>query len=317
MGPSVGRARGGSCSHEVHCRRAHGALPARSLAGRRAGCRAVALLRVGRRWRRRAAAVPTNCSAPAPARTCRTAARTRWSRPPQKNGGEVDGGPTFETMPAPQQAARERRSDHLRIADDVSRSAIPSAAPLTTQYLSRRGPTGWPRRQITPEQDLPGGVFDKNFGSEEFNLFQGFSEDLSHAFLLAYEPSPVAGAPAGYYNPYLRDNARQLYSCSRRSPRRSCRRVRRTTSKGFTVEYAGMSTDGSHVVFSADDALTPGARVPREDKQPLRVVGRPSRTGQRPAGRRRRQSGQEVGALSGPATRVSAKEPAAISTTER
>jgi hypothetical protein len=179
--------------------------------------------------------------------------------PSQKNGGEVDGGPEFEVVPAPQQAAANGGAITYG-----SQTAFPDADPtsssLTTQYISRREASGWRTEAITPEQDFPGGVFDKEFGSEEFNLFQGFSENLEHAFLAAYEPSPVPGAPAGYFNPYLRDNANSSYQLlSTVTPPVVPPGPADGQKAGLTVEYAGMSNDGSHVVFQADDALTPGA----------------------------------------------------------
>jgi hypothetical protein len=179
--------------------------------------------------------------------------------PPQKNGGEVDGGPNPETIPAPEQAALNGQS-----VTYGSQTAFPATDPaagmVTMQYISRRTPTGWTTQAITPEQDLPGGVFDQNPGAEGLSLFTGFSEDLSHAYLNANEPSPVPGAPAGYYNPYLRDNEDNSYSLlSDVTPPNVPPGPADGQTPGLVTEYAGMSSDGSHVIFTADDALTPEA----------------------------------------------------------
>jgi hypothetical protein len=179
--------------------------------------------------------------------------------PPEKNGGEVDGGPVLEgTPPAPQQAALNGAAVTYG-SQTTFTEAGPSSSLLSGQYLSRREPGGWHTQAITPEQDMPGGVFDSNGGSVEFSLLMGFTEDLSHAFLLANEPAPVAGAPAHYFNPYVRDNLDGGYRLlsTTKPPVQSPGFA--DTGSGFRIEYAGMSADGSHVVFTANDALTPEA----------------------------------------------------------
>jgi hypothetical protein len=179
--------------------------------------------------------------------------------PPQKNGGEIDGGLVLESLPAPQQAALNGEAVTYG-AQTAFPQADPESSSLTTQYISRRGADGWRTEAITPEQDFPGGVFDKNYGSEEFSLFQGFSENLEYAFLTANEPSPVPGAPAGYYNPYLRNDSGSSYRLlSTVTPPVVLPGSADGEKTGLTTEYAGMSKDGSHVVFQADDALTPNA----------------------------------------------------------
>ncbi len=179
--------------------------------------------------------------------------------PPQKNGGEVDGGVDPETIPAPEQAALNGQAITYG-SQTAFPETDPAAGAVTMQYLSRRSPSGWITQAITPEQDLPGGVYDPNPGSEGLSLFTGFTEDLSHAYLNAYEPSPVLGAPAGYYNPYVRDNENDSYSLlSNVTPPIVPSGPADAQTPGLTTEYAGMSSDASHVIFVADDALMPGA----------------------------------------------------------
>lgn len=191
--------------------------------------------------------------------------------PAEKNGGEVDGGGQFEVVPAPQQAAVNGEAITYG-SQTAFPGADPASSPLTTQYISRRTVTGWRTEAITPEQDLPGGVFDKNFGSEEFNPFLGFSENLEHAFLVANEPSPVPGAPAGYYNPYLRDDAANSYRLlSTVTPPMVPPGPADGNKPGLVIEYAGMSKDGSHAVFQADDALTPGGLPGTTEREALPI----------------------------------------------
>ncbi len=179
--------------------------------------------------------------------------------PPDKNGGEVDGGPAFlGTPPAPQQAASDGEAVTYG-AQTTFTEANPLSSMLTTQYISRRGPTGWSTQAIDPEQNQPGGVFNREAGAIDFSLFDGFNEDLSRAFLLAYEPSPVAGAPAKYYNPYVRNNLENTYTLLSPEKPPVQRPGVANVFEGFRADYAGMSTDGSRVVFEANDKLTPGA----------------------------------------------------------
>ena len=187
--------------------------------------------------------------------------------PPNKNGGEVDGGPVLEgTEPAPEQA-----SANGEVVTYGSQTTFTEADPLsgllTTQYLSRRGPSGWYTQAITPAQDVPAGVLDDEPGALDFSLYWGFSEDLEHGFLLANDPAPVAGAPAHYYNPYLRDDADGSYQLlsTVTPPVASPGPADKANGGGLTIEYAGMSADGTHVVFSASDALTPNATPGQEN----------------------------------------------------
>jgi hypothetical protein len=214
-----------------------------------------------------ACAVPAHASSSCPNEGSRTGAGANLPdcrayevvSPPEKNGGEVDGGVVLEgTFPSPEQAALNGEAVTYG-SQTTFTEANPLSAPLTGQYISRRGPTGWYTQAITPEQDLPGGVFNDGYHSEEFGLFQGFSEDLSHTFLTAYEPSPVPGAPHDYFNPYLRDNKDASYRLLSMATPPVAPPGIAIGSAGLEIEYAGMSAEGSHVIFSANDALTAGA----------------------------------------------------------
>jgi hypothetical protein len=179
--------------------------------------------------------------------------------PPEKNGGEVDNSPVLEgTPPNPEQAALNGESVTYGSTSTFTETN-PESAPLTSQYISHRTPTGWRTEAITPPQKEPGGVFNREDGAIDFSLYQGFTEDLSHAFLQAYEPYPVAGAPEKYYAPFVRDDLNGSYTLlSTAKPPVQIPGIS-NGFEGLRMEYAGMSADGNHVVFSANDALAPGA----------------------------------------------------------
>lgn len=178
--------------------------------------------------------------------------------PPDKNGGEVDGGPKAEGLGAPQQAALN--GEAVTYASETTFPETgPLSSPLTSQYLSRRTAEGWSTQAIVPEQNFPDGIFDSTEGAMDFTLFQGFSENLEHGFLAANDPAPVAGAPAGYYNPYLRNDATGAYQLLSATTPPAEPSGPGNTNVGYRVEYAGMSADGTRVAFAANDALVPGA----------------------------------------------------------
>jgi hypothetical protein len=180
--------------------------------------------------------------------------------PPDKNGGEVDGGVRLTATAAPEQAA----ADGEAVTYGSSAAFIgtePLSAMTTSQYLSRRTAGGWQTRAIVPTQQVPGGKVALLGGANpEYSLFQGFSEDLSSGFLLAWTPQPDPAAPADYYNPYLFEGASGGYRLlSEVTPPEQPPGLPDLFEKGFGVEYAGMSADGRHVIFAANDALTPEA----------------------------------------------------------
>jgi hypothetical protein len=181
--------------------------------------------------------------------------------PPNKNGGGVDGGFHYGEMSAPEQAAADGEAITYG-STSAFIEAEPTSALVSTQYLSTRTPNGWVTRAITPKQQVPGGKVPTYTGNPDFGLFQGFSEDLSSAFLLAWNPQPDPSAPAGFFNPYLRNDGTggyQLLSSVVPPDHTPSETVFLACCSGFSATYAGMSTDAQHVIFEADDALAPGA----------------------------------------------------------
>jgi hypothetical protein len=184
--------------------------------------------------------------------------------PPNKNGGQVDNSLHFGENVAPEQAAADGEAVTYGSASAFLESEATSAL-VSSQYISSRTADGWVTREITPEQQVPGGRVPTVHGAPDFDLFQGFSEDLDYGFLLAWDPQPDPLAPAGYFNPYIRDDATGGYQLlSSVVPTEHSPRERVTLyGPGFYSVYAGMSTNGQHVIFAANEALAPGA-VPDE-----------------------------------------------------
>jgi hypothetical protein len=179
--------------------------------------------------------------------------------PPNKNGGEVDGGVLSGELAAPEQAAVDGEAVTYGSTSAFLETGVQSAV-VTSQYLSTRSAAGWRTSAVTPPQEIPGGSLKPSFGQPDFSLFQGFNEDLSESFLLAWNPQPVSSAPQGYFNPYLRDDENGKYQLlSSETPTMWPEGQVQLWVKGFGVVYAGMSSDGRHVIFEANEALVPGA----------------------------------------------------------
>ena len=179
--------------------------------------------------------------------------------PPDKNGGQVDGGITrYSGLAAPEQAAGD--GEAVTYASASAFVGVESeSAGATSQYLSTRTAGGWVTRGIVPTQQFPEGRLETNNPSNlEFSLFQGFNEDLGDGFLLAWNPQPDPSAPAGYYNPYLREAGSGEYQLLSEGVTPSAWQPGGAglEGPGFAAVYAGMSADGRHVIFEANDALT-------------------------------------------------------------
>ena len=127
------------------------------------------------------------------------------------------------------------------------------------QYLARRrADGGWEAENVTPPAD--------EHATEP--VYQGFSADLSHGFLTTNAGIPlVPGAPAAHYPvPYVRDFETGAYEAllSAVPPNRGPRRfgAYETPKLGTHDEepaFAGSSADLSHILYMANDALTPNA----------------------------------------------------------
>jgi hypothetical protein len=178
--------------------------------------------------------------------------------PVEKNGGEVDGGLSFDySLVGPGQASGD--GEAVTYASTSAFAGVGSvSAVVASQYVSRRSAGGWSTQAIGPVQEIPEGkILTIANADPDSSLFQGFNESLSAGFLLAWNPQPVSSAPSGYFNPYLRDGVTGGYELLSGvvPPVQPPGQVDLAT-QGFGVMYAGMSSDARHVIFEANDALT-------------------------------------------------------------
>jgi uncharacterized protein YegP (UPF0339 family) len=121
-----------------------------------------------------------------------------------------------------------------------------------SQYLASRGPSGWSTRAVglpLTANHVPGG--------EGVDYSLPLSPDLSTGVLKQAEPALAAGAPGpGIWNLYVGHLAAGSYQpvTNTTPPNRS--------GLSFEAFFQGASTDFSHVIFWANDALTPEAPYP-------------------------------------------------------
>ncbi|MGC2372471.1 MAG: hypothetical protein WA484_01230 [Solirubrobacteraceae bacterium] len=176
--------------------------------------------------------------------------------PVDKNGGEINGG-TYLNVSIPEQASLDGGA--VTYGSSTGFAGAQSQL-LTDQYLSTRGVQGWSTRAITPVEDvtmLPSGGASNNAGSVTDDAYQGFSEDLAYGFLQSGDPAPVA-APKGYWNPYWHDLLGGGYQLLETvAPPVQPPGAGDVAIPGLITKYAGSTPDGSHVIFAANDALTP------------------------------------------------------------
>jgi hypothetical protein len=189
--------------------------------------------------------------------------------PSNKNGGSVDGGTAAETVPLPTFSSPNGEAVTYG-SDTTFTDTDPLSSLVVSQYISRRGPEGWSTKAIIPAQEYPGGRVNISGNNVDEVPFEGFSEDLAYGFLVANEPAPVTGAPAGYYNPYLVNTAEGSYTLlsSMVPPVQPPGQVNSNgepENEGMRAIFAGFSADSSHLIFQANDALTNNAVPGKEN----------------------------------------------------
>jgi len=119
-------------------------------------------------------------------------------------------------------------------------------AGFPSQYLSRRGPAGWSTEPLDPE-------FQEGYTRDPL---VGFSRDLGFAAVINIAPVLTANADQGLQNLYVRDNGTGVLTAVTTEP--PSPRVWGPRA-GYCVEFAGASSDFSHVYFGArNGALLPG-----------------------------------------------------------
>jgi len=182
--------------------------------------------------------------------------------PVDKNGGQVDP-PGANAGGGVLQAAADGR--WVTYGSSASFGESAPGAPTASQYISRRGAESWSTENIT----VP--LVSGSYGDEPDGVpYQLFSGDLARGLLLngrhcrgggegcavANPPLPGTGAPAGYQNYYLRDNATGSFEALITSSEVS------EFAPGpaqFELGFAGAAADLRHVVLSSCAALTPNA----------------------------------------------------------
>jgi len=135
----------------------------------------------------------------------------------------------------------------------------PESAPYTSQYLASRGEGGWSSEGISPPRE------GSQIPNERRGLdvqFKAFSDDLCTGWLLQdSEPILDPAAPPGFADLYRRENCGGVgYEALNMA-------VPTSKPAGFLPELQGLSADGTHAVFRARGALTPGANPDPEKYQ--------------------------------------------------
>jgi len=179
--------------------------------------------------------------------------------PVDKNGGAIESVGT--AAPRVFQAAADGGSVTYGSAFSFG---VPAGAPPGSQYLSRRGGSGWTSANIS----LP--LLSGSFGDEPtITPYQLFAPDLSSALVLngrrcrgeesecavANPPLPGSGAPAGFVDYYRRDATGSFRALLSEADLDSSP----VSATSFEVTLAAASTDLEHAVLSTCAALTPAA----------------------------------------------------------
>jgi DNA-binding beta-propeller fold protein YncE len=113
----------------------------------------------------------------------------------------------------------------------------PKGAPGTSQYISKRTPSGWSTEDISP------------FGTGlVIPPYRGFSADLGFGAFVIGEPPLTPEAVSGFANLYLRDNQTgALQALTTEAPK-----LNQAAVEQLCLDYAGASEDGSRAFFDAD-----------------------------------------------------------------
>jgi hypothetical protein len=121
-------------------------------------------------------------------------------------------------------------------------------APGASQYLSKRGSSGWSTENIGPR-------FEESYFRDPL---VGFSSDLSNAAVIVLEPPLTGDADQELPNIYRRDNEAGAYTALTTEPPLPGISVPKSK---YCLSYGGASTDFSRVAFAAKGALIPGDPV--------------------------------------------------------
>lgn len=164
--------------------------------------------------------------------------------PQSKNNGELPGGQPGLSV-APLQASPS--GDAVTYSSFTAFGPDPESAPAASQYVSRRGLSGWSTQNITPKDEE----------SYLTDPLRGFSSDLSKAAAVVLEPPLTPDAPSGYENLYVMDTGSEaLELATDVTPEIDIARL------SYCVDFQGASADFSRVFFGSNGSLTPDAPKP-------------------------------------------------------
>jgi hypothetical protein len=137
------------------------------------------------------------------------------------------------------------------------------SAAYSNQYVATRGQSGWWTHGINP---LRSNLRTKSFEGDKsatYDLdvqFKAFSDDLSTAWLTNDNQAPLSpDGTEGIVNIYRRDNTDDSYhSLTINEP------ILESYAQQQSIRLEGLSSDGSHAIFSTVAALTPDAALTLE-----------------------------------------------------
>jgi len=181
--------------------------------------------------------------------------------PPDKAGGSIVGIDGISSGGIVQAAEEGTGITYL----SLNAFDEPAGAQGGSQYLSTRGASGWVTANITPPTKASAEPGPENERSTPYNFF---SPDLSSAVLDHADPPlpPFAPeAPVDYHVPYVRDNLTGVYQpLIPATTHFNLPPAKKADEQHFEWRFGGATADGSHVIFAANDALTPGTHFAPE-----------------------------------------------------
>ncbi len=175
--------------------------------------------------------------------------------PLDKAGGDIR---VLETTVAKLAVLEQSSDSGERLAYGSVRSFGGAAsAPFTSQYIARRiAGEEWRTHSINPPRGRP--IFSAIQQTD--TEFKAFSADLCDAWLTSFAEPPLGeGALAGYSNLYRRRD--ELCSEDGKARYEALAPIAKPASippgSGFLLELLGVSADGEHAAFVANDKLSP------------------------------------------------------------
>jgi hypothetical protein len=184
--------------------------------------------------------------------------------PLDKNGGQIQGFGQISGGGVLQAAAG---GGAVTYSSSASFAGGSGGAPVASQYISRRGASGWLTESITAP------ALSGSYGDEPNGVpYRLFSPDLARGLMLngvhcrtdgsgcpiANPPLPGSGAPAGFQNYYLRDSGSGGFEALLDGSE-----LGGASPGTFSVAFVGASPDLAHIVLSSCTKLsTDASEVP-------------------------------------------------------